>query len=79
MKIYVNWEREKIVKTRDEVINFMVAAHECYTFSDYLTYELDLTIEEVFNLCEDQRAQISCEYAEYLENAIKDHWEIIEI
>ena len=79
MKIYVNWEWEKIVKTIAEAIDFIVAAHECYTFSDYLTYELDLTIEEVFNLSEDKRAEISCEYAEYLEKAIKDYWEIIEI
>ena len=79
MKIYVNWEWEKIVKTIAEAIDFTIAAHECYAFSDYLIYELDLTIEEIFNLSEDTRAKIGCEYAEYLENAIKDYWEIIEI
>ena len=79
MKIYVNWKWKKIVKTIAEAINFMVADRECYTLSDYLTKELDLTIEEIFNLSEDERAEIGCEYAEYLENAIKDYWEIIEI
>ena len=52
---------------------------DCYAFSDYLIYELDLTIEEIFNFSEDTRAKIGCKYAEYLENAIKDYWEIIEI
>ena len=79
MKIYVNWEWEKIVKTIAEAMDFSIAENECYTFSDYLIYELDLPIEEICNLSEDTMAKIGCKYAEYLENDIKDYWEIIEI
>lgn len=79
MKIYVNWKRKKIVKTIADAAAFTIAVRDCYAFSDYLIYELDLTIEEIFNFSEDTRAKIGCKYAEYLENAIKDYWEIIEI
>ena len=79
MKIYVNWKWKKIVKTIAEAMNFTIAVRECYDFSDYLTNEFDLTIEEVLNLSDDTGARICCAYAEYLENAIKDYWEIIEI
>lgn len=79
MKIYVNWKWKKIVKTIAEAMDFTIAVRECYAFSDYLIYELDLTIEEIFHFSEDTRAKIGCKYAEYLENAIKNDWEIIEI
>ena len=79
MKIYVNWEWEKIAKTEAEAIDFMVANRICDNFSKYLTNELDLSIEEIFNLGEDEKAGICKEYAEYLDETIKDCWEIVEI
>ena len=79
MKVYVNWEWEKIVRTEVEAKDYMVSNRECYTLADYLTSELDFTIEEIFNLCEDEKARICSEYAEYLDEAVKDCWEIVEI
>ena len=79
MKVYVNWEWEKIVRTAIEAKDYMVSNRECYTLADYLTNELDFSIEEIFNLGEDEKARICKEYAEYLDEAIKDCWEIVEI
>ena len=79
MKIYVNWEWEKIAKTEVEAIDYMVANRICDNFSEYLVNELDFTIEEIFNLGEDEKAGICEEYTRYLDEALKDCWEIVEI
>ena len=79
MKVYVNWEWEQIFRTEVEAKDFMVAHRECYTFAEYLTNELDFTIEEIFNLCEDEKPGICNEYTRYLDEAMKDNWEIVEI
>ena len=79
MKIYVNWEWEEIVKTEVEAKNYMVVNGICDNFSEYLTNELDLSIEEIFNLCEDEKVRICKEYTKYLDEALQDCWEIIEI
>ena len=79
MKIYVNWEWEKIAKTEVEAIDYMVANRICDNFSEYLTNELDFSIEEIFYLGEDEKAGICKEYAEYLNETVKDCWEIVEI
>lgn len=79
MKIYVNWEWEKIAKTEAEAIDYMVANRICDNFSEYLTNELDFSIEEIFNLGEDEKARICEEYTRYLDEALKDCWEIVEI
>ena len=79
MKIYVNWEWEKIAKTEVEEIDLMVVNGVCDNFSEYLTNELDFSIEEIFNLGEDEKAGICEEYTRYLDEALKDCWEIVEI
>ena len=79
MKIYVNWEWEKIAKTEAEAINFMVVNGICDNFSEYLTNELDLSVEEIFNLCEDEKVKICEKYTKYLDEALHDCWEIVEI
>lgn len=79
MKIYVNWEWEKIAKTEAEAIDFMVVNRVCDNFSEYLTNELDFSIEEIFNLGEDEKVEIRKEYARYLDEAVNDCWEIVEI
>ena len=79
MKIYVNWEWEKIAKTEAEAVDFMVVNHVCDNFSEYLTNELDFTIEEIFNLSEDEKDKILNEYAKYLDEVVNDCWEIVEI
>ena len=79
MKIYVNWEWEKIAKTEAEAVDFMVVNRVCDNFSEYLTNELDFTIEEIFNLSEDEKDKILNEYAKYLDEVVNDCWEIVEI
>ena len=79
MKVYINWEWGKIVKTEIEAKDFMVENRICYNLSEYLVNELDLTIEEIFNLCEDEKIRIFSEYLRYLDEAVKDYWEIVEI
>ena len=79
MKVYVNWETEQIAKTEVEAINFMVANGTCDNFSEYLINELGFSIEEIFNLGEDEKARICKEYARYLDRAVKDCWDIVEI
>ena len=79
MKVYVNREWDEIFRTEVEAKNYMVANHICDNFSEYLTNELDFSIEEIFNLDEDEKVRICKEYAEYLDEAIKDCWEIVEI
>ena len=79
MKVYVNWEWEKIAKTEVEAIDFMVVNRVCDNFSEYLTNELGFSIEEIFNLGEDEKAKIRKEYARYLDEALNDCWEIVEI
>ena len=79
MKIYVNWEWEKIAKTEAEAIDFMVANRICDNFSEYLTNELDSSIEEVFYLCKDEQDRICSAYARYLDEVVKDCWTIVEI
>ena len=79
MKVYVNWEWEKIAKTKVEAIDFMIVNRVCDNFSEYLTNELGFSIEEIFNLCEDEKIRIFSEYLKYLDEAVKDYWEIVEI
>ena len=79
MKIYVNWEWEKIAKTEAEAVDFMVVNRVCDNFSEYLTNELDFTIEKIFNLGEDEKDKILNEYAKYLDEVVNDCWEIVEI
>ena len=79
MKVYVNWEWEKIAKTEVEAIDFMVVNRVCDNFSEYLTNELGFSIEEIFNLSEDEKAKIRKEYAKYLDEVVNDCWEIVEI
>ena len=79
MKVYVNWEWEKIAKTGVEAIDFMVVNRVCDNFSEYLTNELGFSIEEIFNLGEDEKAKIRKEYAKYLDEVVNDCWEIVEI
>ena len=79
MKVYVNWEWEKIAKTEVEAIDFMVVNRVCDNFSEYLTNELGFSIEEIFNLGEDEKAKIRKEYAKYLDEVVNDCWEIVEI
>ena len=79
MKVYVNWEWEKIAKTEVEAIDFMVVNRVCDNFSEYLTNELGFSIEEIFNLDEDEKAKICKEYAKYLDEVVNDCWEIVEI
>ena len=79
MKVYVNWEWEEIAKTEAEAIDFMVVNGVCDNFSEYLTSELDFSIEEIFNLGEDEKVRICEEYTRYLDEALKDCWEIVEI
>ena len=79
MKVYVNWEWEKIAKTEVEAIDFMVVNRVCDNFSEYLTNELGFSIEEIFNLDEDEKAKIRKEYAKYLDEVVNDCWEIVEI
>lgn len=79
MKVYVNWEWEKIAKTEVEAIDFMVVNRVCDNFSEYLTNELDFSIEEIFNLGEDEKAKILKEYEKYLDEVVNDCWEIVEI
>ena len=79
MKVYVNWEWETIAKTEVEAIDFMVVNRVCDNFSEYLTNELGFSIEEIFNLDEDEKAKIRKEYAKYLDEVVNDCWEIVEI
>ena len=79
MKVYVNWEWEEIFRTEVEAKNYMVANRICDNFSEYLINELDFSIEEIFNLGEDEKAEICEEYTRYLDEALKDCWEIVEI
>ena len=79
MKIYVNREWDEIFRTEIEAKNYMVANRICDNFSEYLVNELDLTIEEIFNLGEDEKAGICEEYTRYLDEALKDCWETVEI
>ena len=79
MKIYVNWEWQEIVKTEVEARDYMIANGICDNFGEYLANELDLSVEEIFNLCEDEKAGICKEYARYLDAALKVCWEIVEI
>lgn len=79
MKVYVNWEWEQIFRTEVEAKDFMVVNRICDNFSEYLTNELDFSIEEIFNLGEDEKDRILNEYARYLDEVLKDCWEIEEI
>ena len=79
MKVYVNWEWEKIAKTKIEAIDFMVVNRVCDNFSEYLTNELGFSIEEIFNLGEDEKAKIRKEYAKYLDEAANDCCDLAEI
>ena len=79
MKVYVNWEWEKIVKTEAEAEDYLVENRRCYTFAEFLARKLDSCIEEVFYLCKDEQDRICGEYARYLDEAVKDCWAIVEI
>lgn len=79
MKIYVNWEWQEIVKTEVEARDYMVANGICDNFGEYLANELDLSIEDAFNLDEGEKAEICKEYIKYVDEALKDCWEIVEI
>lgn len=78
MKIYVNWKWKQIVKTREEAKKFMLAKQECYDFNDYLSSTCS-SMETVFNFNEAEKAAISKAYLRYLEKAIDENWEIVEI
>lgn len=78
MKVYVNWEWEKIVKTREEAEKFMISERECYDFNGYL-FSTCSSMEVVFNFSEAERAAIRKAYLRYLEKAIDENWEIVEI
>ena len=79
MKVYVNWEWKKIVKTEVEAIDYLVASGRCYTFAEFLARKLDSSIEEVFYLCEDEKDRICGAYARYLDEILQDCWTIVEI
>ena len=79
MKVYVNWEWKEIVRTEVEAKNFMVANGFCDNFNEYLINEFNFSIEKIFNLGEDEKAGICEEYTRYLDEALKDCWEIVEI
>ena len=79
MKIYVNWEWQEIVKTEIKAKNYMIANGICDNFSEYLVNELNLSVEEIFNLCEDEKAKICEKYTKYLYEALQDCCEIVEI
>ena len=79
MKIYVNWEWQEIVKTGIEARDYMIANGICDNFGEYLVNELDLSVEEIFNLGEDEKTGICEEYTKYLDEALQDCWEIVEI
>ena len=79
MKIYVNWESEKIVRTEIEARNYMISNGICDNFNEYLTNELDFSAEEIFNLHEDKKARICEGYVRYLNEVLQDCWEIVEI
>ena len=78
MKVYVNWEWEKIVKTREEAEKFMISERECYDFNGYLSSTCS-SMEVVFNFSEAERTAIRKAYLRYLEKAIDENWEIVEI
>ena len=79
MKVYVNWEWEKIVKTEVEAEDYLIKNRRCYTFAEFLARRLDSSIEEVFYLCKDEQDRICDAYARYLDEVVKDCWEIVEI
>lgn len=78
MTIYVNWEWEQIVKTREEAGKFMIFKRECYDFNGYLSSTCS-SMETVFNFNEAERAAIRNAYLRYIEKAIDENWEIVEI
>ena len=79
MKVYVNWEWKKIVKTEVEAEDYLVANGRCYTFAEFLARKLDSSIEEIFYLCKDEQDRICNAYARYLDEVVKDCWTIVEI
>lgn len=79
MKVYVNWEWEKIVRTEVEARDFMMANGICFDFNEYLASELDFTLEGVFNLELDEKEAILKQYFNYLKQEMEDCWEIVEI
>ena len=79
MKVYVNWEWEKIVRTEVEARDFMMANGICFDFNEYLNSELDLDFEGVFNLELDEKEAILKQYFNYLKQEMEDCWEIVEI
>ena len=79
MKVYVNWEWKKIVRTEVEARDFMIANCICFGFNEYLESELDLTLEDVFNLDPNEKEDILKQYFNYLKQEMEDCWEIVEI
>ena len=79
MKIYVNWEWQEIFKTEVEAKDCMIANGICDNFGEYLANELDLSVEDAFNLDEDEKAEICKKYIRYVDEALQDCWEIVEI
>ena len=79
MKVYVNWEWQKIVKTEVAAGDYMITNGRCYTFAEFLARKLNSSIEEVFYLCEDEQDRIRGAYARYLDEILQDCWTIVEI
>ena len=79
MKVYINRDCGKIVKTEVEAGDYMIANGRCYTFAEFLARKLDSSIEEVFYLCKDEQDRICDAYARYLDEVVKDCWTIVKI
>ena len=79
MKIYVSWESEKIFKTEVEAIDYMVANEICDNFGEYLSDELELSVEEIFALGESEKERICNLYHKYLNEVLQEWCEIVII
>ena len=79
MKIYVSWESEKIFKTEVEARDYMVTNNICDNFGEYLSDELELSVEEIFALGEFEKESICNQYHKYLNEVLQEWCEIVEI
>lgn len=79
MKIYVNWEWQEIVKTEEEAKDYLIDNGVCFDFNGYLNNELDFTYGDIFNLTEDEKYCILKQYKNYIDEAIKNYWEVMEL
>lgn len=78
-KIWVCWEEHRILDNYEEVVDYSIDHGMVLTFGEWLTYHMGYSIEQVFEMTENEKKRLKAEYSEYVKARISDCWKEKEI